>query len=517
MSGRQIIVIGAGMGGLAAAIDLAAAGVQVTILEKAATPGGKMREIAAGPFTVDSGPTVFTMRWVFDALFENAGASLSDELALTRADILARHAWDGGATLDLHADPAASTDAIGTFAGRDAAEGFKNFTTEAATIFATLKGTYLEASRPTPISLAGRIGLHRPGALLAIKPFSTLWSALGHHFRDPRLRQLFGRYATYCGASPFDAPATLMLIAHVEQEGVWLVGGGMQRLADAMQRLATRHGAEFRFGADVASIDLEHGRASAVTLSSGERLTADAILCNADTAALAAGRFGTGAKKSVSSIKSKDRSLSAVTWSMAARLTGFTPERHNVFFSTDYAAEFAALKAGRLPEDPTIYLCANTRPAHATGASEPLLLLANAPARGDTAPLSSKEIDACLTRSLARLQRCGLTLTPQRETMTATAPQDFARLFPATGGALYGRATHGWMASFQRPGATTSIPGLYLAGGSAHPGAGVPMAAQSGRLAAARLLADLPSIRPSRRAAISGGMSTASATMDAKP
>ena len=128
--------------------------------------------------------------------------------------------------------------------------------------------------------------------MLGISPFDTLWKALSGHFRDPRLRQLFGRYATYSGSSPFDAPATLMLIAHVEQQGVWLVEGGMARLAGALAALAERRGATIRCGTAVKDILVSRGRASGVRLANGEVIEADAVICAADCAALAAGAFG---------------------------------------------------------------------------------------------------------------------------------------------------------------------------------------------------------------------------------
>jgi 1-hydroxycarotenoid 3,4-desaturase len=519
MPGDRVIVIGAGMGGLACALSLATRGLDVTVVEQAPRAGGKLREITVGGQGIDSGPTVFTMRWVFDALFDAAGTSLEAELGLTKADILARHAWDGGARLDLFADQARSADAITAFAGPAEAARFNAFCTEAATIYRTLKDSFLDAPRPGPIALARRIGFHRPAALFAIRPFETLWRALGKHFHDPRLRQLFGRYATYSGSSPFAAPATLMLIAHVEQDGVWLVDGGMQRLAEALQRVAAARGVHFRFGETVRELTIANGRAAGVVLASGERLAADAVVSNADVSAFAAGAFGPAAAHAAPRVKQAARSQSALTWSLVAQTGGFPLLRHNVFFSPDYRAEFDDVFArGRLPAAPTVYLCAQDRAA-ADGSPpagpERLFALVNAPASGDTAPLTQEEIAACATRSFDRMKGCGLTVERLEVSTVTTTPTDFARLFPATGGALYGRASHGWTASFRRPGSASAIPGLYLTGGSAHPGAGVPMAALSGNLAAQRLLGDRASMRPSRRAAISGGISTPSAMTDA--
>jgi hypothetical protein len=150
-----------------------------------------------------------------------------------------------------------------------------------------------------------------------------MWRALGDYFRDPRLRQLFGRYATYCGSSPFQAPATLMLVAHVEQEGVWLVEGGMHRLAVALEGLAERRGATFRYGAEAAEILVAGGKVAGVRLASGERLDADAVVLNADVAAVAAGRFGPAAAGAVPKVPRSSRSLSAVTWALHARTEGF--------------------------------------------------------------------------------------------------------------------------------------------------------------------------------------------------
>jgi 1-hydroxycarotenoid 3,4-desaturase len=219
--------------------------------------------------------------------------------------------------------------------------------------------------------------------------------------------------------------------------------------------------------------------------------------------------FGGWASRVAPSIPRRARSLSAITWSMVASTSGFPLSRHNVFFSRDYPAEFDAIfKHDALPAEPTVYVCAQDRGDDGPAASgeERLLVLVNAPANGDRHSYTAMEIERCAQTTFGVLERCGLTVHPQQ--MQVTTPTDFNKLFPATGGALYGRSSHGWTASFQRPGVQTKIPGLYLAGGSAHPGPGVPMAALSGRAAAACLLADLTSRAPSRTTAMRGGMST---------
>jgi 1-hydroxycarotenoid 3,4-desaturase len=494
MADPRVIVIGAGMGGLAAAADLARRGARVTVVERASAPGGKMRRVAVGDVGIDGGPTVFTMKWIFDGLFGDAGQRLEDHLTLHKAEILARHAWRRGGRLDLFADIVRSAEAIGDFAGAREAAGYRAFCARAQGIYRTLVGTFIAAERPSQFDLMRRVGFSNIDALVRTTPFATLWHALGEHFADPRLRQLFARYATYTGCSPFLAPATLMLIAHVEQDGVWLVQGGMNAVAQAVRGLAERQGAVFRFEAPVRRILLTRGRAAGVELADGERIEADAVVFNGAPDALASGLLGDALRPAAPPVPREARTLSAVTWCLHAPTEGFELEHHNVFFAEDYAAEFDAIFRRRtIVAAPTVYLCAQDRGGAerpAPGARERMLLLVNAPPDGDRTPMEAAAVEAVATNALGLLRDCGLELRREEGEAVVTTPSGFDALFPATGGALYGRVGHGFNGSFARPGARSAIPGLYLAGGGVHPGPGVPMATMSGRLAAARLLED---------------------------
>lgn len=494
---QRIVIIGAGIAGLVAALQLSARGLGVTVLEKAAAPGGKMREVEVGGARIDAGPTVFTMKWVFDELFADLGLNFDAHVRCAPVDVLARHAWSERERLDLFIDIDRSTDAIGRFAGLAEARGYREFCARARATYQTLEGPFIRSEQPTPVSLALGAGIKGLGDLWRISPFTTLWRALGDHFKDPRLRQLFGRYATYCGSSPFESPATLMLVAHVEQTGVWLIEGGMHRLAAVLAERAAVNGAAIRYDAVVDRIVTNIGRVAGVTLASGEHIEVDAVIANADVSAIAMGRFGRDVASAVSATPRAARSLSAVTWSLRATCEGFPLVRHSVFFSRDYQSEFDDIfKRRRLPATPTVYVCAQDRSDAAAiteSGPERLLILVNAPPDGDTRTFPLAEIEQCADQAFSLMQRCGLNISRRQEMTVTTTPADFERLFPATGGALYGQASHGWTASFTRATARSRIPGLYLAGGSTHPGPGVPMAALSGRLAAKALIADLAS------------------------
>ncbi|MEM6530991.1 MAG: 1-hydroxycarotenoid 3,4-desaturase CrtD [Myxococcota bacterium] len=489
MSGKRVIVIGAGMGGLAAAVDLARTGHDVTVFESATTPGGKLRELLVGGQPVESGPTVLTMRWVFDELFADSGANLSERVELVPLELLARHAWSEAERLDLYADPERSADAIGEFSGAKAAKGYWAYRNRVREIYETLEETFLRSPLPTPIGLVRRSG--GLSSLLKISPFETMWREIGRYFDDPRLQQLFGRYATYTGSSPFEAPATLMLVSHVEMAGVWTVRNGMGRLAEAMANLAEENGAAFHYESDVEELVVRRGRVCAVKLASGECVKADSVVINGDPAAVSAGLFGDEVRHAVPPVPRSGRSLSALTMSMRATARGFPLANHSVFFGQDYEKEFRELfEQRRLPSDPTVYVhCQDRKDSRSIDGPERILAILNAPADGDQRTFDPATVGTAIERAHGVLARAGLALDVHD--CQITTPMDLNQRFPGTGGAVYGIATHGSRTTFKRPPSRTKVNGLYLAGGSTHPGAGVPNSTLSGRLAARAVREDM--------------------------
>ncbi|MCS6899959.1 MAG: phytoene desaturase family protein [Myxococcales bacterium] len=509
-----VLVIGAGVGGLALAARLAHRGLPVQVLEKEPQVGGKMRVIPVAPgVSVDGGPTVLTMRWVFDELFRELGDELDRHVTLAPLDVLARHSWPDGVVFDLFRDRDRSAQAISEVFGAREGEAYRRFSRYCEGILATVREPFLRRPLPRLADMMSLEALRQARALAGIDATRTMWDAVRSFFREPRLQMLFGRYATYVGSSPLEAPATLNVIAAVEQAGAWVVRGGMKELAKALRELAERQGAEIRTGVQVTRIMTEQGRACGVKLCSGEELRASAVVTNGDVAHLRTLLGPLGSKAPRPGV----RSLSAFVMTGLYEVTGFPLDHHNVFFSRDYPQEFSDLfEQRRMPSEPTLYVCAQDRGPYGgvPAGPERLLILSNAPAIGDEpGAFPEHEVTAWESKILELLSKQGLRLTPRGH--VTTTPTGFEQLFPATGGALYGPASHGMLSAFARPSCRTSIPGLYAVGGSAHPGAGVPMVALSARIAEQRLLSDLGATLSYRTGATPGGTSTASATVGA--
>jgi 1-hydroxycarotenoid 3,4-desaturase len=511
---KHVVVIGAGIGGLSAALRLANRGLSVEVVEMAGGPGGKMRTRSSVAGPVDIGPTVMTMRHVFDELFAEAGTRLEDHVTLHADTILARHWWPDGSSLDLHADPELSATAIRDFAGPKAESAFRRFSDKARRLFEAFDGPVMQEPVPKLGALTAHV-MRTPALIPAMAPGLTLAQKLRMQFSDPRLQQLFGRYATYVGGSPYLSPAILGLIWHSEARGVWAIEGGMHRLAEALHGLAAAQGVSFRFNARADRIEIQDGRCAAVHLADGTRLRADTVLFNGDPKALHDGLLGSGPRTAVPKRAVTERSLSAFVWGFAAEPVGVDLVHHNVFFCADPKVEFGDIAKGRMPRDATLYVCAQDRggAARPEGPERFEIIMNGPPGHKAT----DEERRTCRTRTFASLEKMGLRFSPVPDDRHLTTPADFDRDFPASDGSLYGRSPHGMMATFHRPGARTTIPGLYLCGGGTHPGAGIPMACLSGKHAAAAIMSDLASTSTSPRTATRGGMSTASPKMANAP
>jgi 1-hydroxycarotenoid 3,4-desaturase len=497
------LVIGAGMGGLAAALRLLAAGQRVCVLECHDHPGGKMRVTPSVAGPVDAGPTVLTLRAVLDDLLETTGTSPEAlGLRLVPLRVLARHFWPDGTRLDLVPDMAETRNNVRAAFGPEAAREFETFAQQTRRLFAAFEAPIMQAARPS-LARAGVAALRAPDLWPWLLPGRSLADMLRARLSDRRLQQLFGRYATYVGGNPLQAPPLLALIWQAEARGVWAIEGGMARLAAALADRIVALGGEIRYGARVACISGRNGAVRGVTLDSGEALVARHVVFNGDPRALSSLLDRPAAPRRK---QTDPRSLSAHVWTLAATASGVLCDElayHSVFFADDAAQEFGPLTRGDVPLDPTIYVCAQDRLRHRPAGPERLQFILNAPA-------TALKALPCPTDPFRRLAQFGLTLVPSPDPVLTTPP-DFAGLFPMSQGALYGLSPDHALATFRRPRVRSLLNGLYLAGGGVHPGAGVPMALLSGKHAAQAVMDDLTSDAMSPRTAMRGGTSTGSA------
>lgn len=471
------VVIGAGLGGLAAAIDLASRGLAVTVVEAAATVGGKAGTATVDGVTFDTGPSVLTLPAVFDDLLGLAGIRLADHVELTRPDPAFRYLWPDGTALDVAFDPEHTLANVATALGADAEADLAGFLAYAKRIWDVAAPRFVLGPAPTWRTVLSLSALRD---LAAIDPLHTMESAITARIRSPHLRMVLARYATYNGSDPRHAPATLHCIAHVELGlGGYGVKGGISALVEALMAAATRLGVDVRTNSPARRVVVEGGVVHGVELD-GEVVPAHVVVANADVGAVFGGLIAT--KRTLPA-----RSTSG--WTAVVRARRIGRAAHTVVFPGDYDAEFADLfDRNAPPVDPTAYLCAQEVAHGRTGwdDAEPVFVMANAPAAPGLPP---SRWDALGDAVLARCRAVGLLA--DEPVVWQRTPADLANRFPGSDGALYGGASNDAFAAFRRPAnRVAGVRGLYLASGSAHPGGGMPLCALSGRAAAAAAAED---------------------------
>jgi phytoene desaturase len=492
MGERHAVIIGGGIGGLSAAIRLSAGGWRVTLLEQNGALGGKMGEIRADGFRWDTGPSVITMRHVFEDLFAAAGRRMDDYLSLLPVDPLTRYVYPDGTTLDIRRDLAETIAQIERIADdpRDA-EGYLAFLAYAARIHRITGDKFIYQDPPTLWQLARTPLRDMP----AVDPLRTMDAAARSFVRSPKLRQLLGRFATYVGASPYLAPATLNVIAHVELTGgVWYPRGGIYAIAGAYERLAGELGAELRCGETVTRIRVEGGRAVGVETAKGERIDADAVIANVDVATVYEKLLPESVGgKLARRLAAVETSCSGFIILLGVAKTFPDLAHHTLFFSSDYQREFDDIfRRGIPPDEPTIYaaITSKTDPDHAPPGCENWFILVNAPPLSDAFDWA-RESEHYRNRVLDVLEQRGVMLRDAIRAERRLTPVDLERLSGARRGALYGTSSNDRFNALRRPhNRARDVRGLYFAGGTTHPGGGVPMVTLSGAAAARMVMQD---------------------------
>ena len=491
---RRVAVIGGGLGGLAAAAVASARGHQVTLYEKNDWLGGKAAVLEEGGFRFDMGPTILTVPAVLDRIFAEGGKRTSDYLDLRRLDPQWRCFFDGGDRIDLMADDDAMAAEMDRFApGKGVGEGYRRFLAISKQLYEVSDRFFFwKAVEDLFDTIDVRANMN-PSTLrdvLSLRMHATVASTIRGKVKDARLAQMLDHFVQYVGSSPYGAPAVLCAIAHMQTaQGVWYPMGGTRAVADALVRFAAERGATFRAAEDVLGIATESGRAVGVRTSRGVE-PYDSVVSNMDSVRtyreLVGGQAGAAYAR-----RKFEPACSGVVLYLGLKRRYDHLQHHNFVFSRDPKEEFDAIyKRGEPAPDPTAYVCAPscTEPGVAPEGGEALYVLVHTPylrphhdwRSGDLYPRYRQTILDKL-KSAAGLADIEERIVVERH----LTPHDIHERYRVLNGAIYGLASHGRMMGAFKPGnRSREVRDLYLAGGAAHPGPGMPMVMMSGWIAA---------------------------------
>jgi diapolycopene oxygenase len=500
---NRIGVIGAGLGGLAAAATLAARGHRVTLFERNPWLGGKAAVLAEEGFRFDMGPTILTLPSVLGRIFAEAGRDLKRELDLVPLDPQWRCFYEDGSTLDLLADPRKMEAALDAFApGSGAAGGYRRFLGVAERLHQISDRFFFWRSvgsvRDT-FNAGKTFQASVLGDLLALRFGRSVAGTVRRHVPEPRVAQMLDHFTQYVGSAPDASPAVLCGIAHMQtQEGIWYPRGGIRAVPEALRRLAIELGVEIREETPVRRILTEGGAVTGIETEAGERVPLAAVVSNCDSVRthreLLAGQ---PAARRFERRRRYEPACSGVVLYLGLDRAYPHLLHHNFVFSHDPEEEFAAIyRRGEPAADPTCYVCApaRTEPGVAPAGGEALYVLVHTPYLRPHHDWR-RMFPAYRRTILDKLARtAGLEDLERRIVFEAAlTPQDIHDRYHVLDGAIYGLASHGRMlGAFKPANRSRDARGLYLAGGAAHPGPGMPMVLMSGWIAADALDHDRP-------------------------
>jgi phytoene desaturase len=492
---EKVAVIGGGLGGLSGAIRLARLGFDVQLFEKNAIPGGKMHELSAGNFRFDTGPSLLTMPFVVDELFEYAGYRRSDFLHLEPIEPMCRYFFPDGAVFDASSDENRMIDSIAQLSPVDV-DAYRSFMKYSKRIYNRTADIFLFSAVHELRKVLRWRYLPTLLNLYQIDPFRTVHEGVTKFFKNDKLVQIFDRYATYNGSDPFQAPATLNTIPYVEYGlGGFYIKGGMYRLVRVLTKIAVDLGVRIHLSSTVDRIVQRNGRVESVEVD-GDEVTADYILCNSDVV-VSFDELIDGYSAHKKRLARLEPSLSGLVFFWAVNKTHSELAHHNNFFSADYRAEFGHIfTEHRAPDDPTVYIAITSKkdPEHAPDGCENWFVLLNMPY---LTGLQNWDTEKKRMRKTVfdKLKKIGFDIENSIDMEKIYTPEDFNSLFRSNKGSIYGISSNSRDTAFRRPpNRSRQIKGLYFAGGSSHPGGGVPLCLLSGKIAS-ELIADAEGIR----------------------
>jgi phytoene desaturase len=481
----RVVVVGAGLGGLSAALRLAGAGREVTVLEREPVPGGRAGRLELDGYGFDTGPTVLTMPELIADALDAVGERLEDWLELDPVDPLYRAYYPDGSTLDVHSGMEAMAAEVERVCGPAEAAGYRRFVGYVSAMYKAEMRTFIDRNIDSPLGLLGPDLLR----LLALRGFGRLAPAVGRYLKDPRTQRVFSFQAMYAGLSPYDALAIYAVIAYMDSvAGVFFPRGGMHAVPRAMAGAAEKHGVRFRYGTEAARVEVSGGRARAVVTTDGERIEADVVVLNPDLPV--AYRDLLPPDSVPRRVKSLRYSPSCVLLHIGSSARYSKIAHHNIHFGRAWRRTFdEIIRDGQLMSDPSLLVTnpTHTDPSLAPAGKQSYYVLAPTPnltAGIDWASTGPRYRD----EMVATLEARGYTgFGAGIEVERLVTPADWAASGLAAGAPFAAAHTVGQTGPFRPPTLPRGLDNVVFTGSGTQPGVGVPMVLLSGRLAAERV------------------------------
>ncbi|MDT5044088.1 MAG: phytoene desaturase [Actinoplanes sp.] len=472
----RVVVVGAGLGGLACALHLAAAGRQVTVIEREAVPGGRAGRLSVDGYDFDTGPTVLTMPELIEEPLAAVGENLSDWLELSPLDPAYRAYYPDGSTLDVKTDTVAMAAEISRLCGPREADGYLRFVDFARDLWRLERTHFIDKNLDSPVDLLN-LNLLK---LLGMGGFRRLQPKINQFFRDPRTQRIFSFQAMYAGLAPQDALAIYAVIAYLDSvAGVFYPKGGMHAVPVALAGAGAKHGVEFRYDTTVASVSVAHGRADGVILSDGSRVSADVVVLNPDLPIAYRDLLGSPKRRRLR------YSPSCVVLHIGSSASYSKIAHHNIHFGASWRGTFdEIIRQGLLMSDPSLLV---TNPPSDKGqtyyvlAPTPNLDRAPHDWRGGLGDRYADEIMGVLE------QRGYLGFRDGVQVRQVITPTDWAEQGMAAGTPFAAAHTFGQTGPFRPHNLHPRLPNVVFTGSGTQPGVGVPMVLISGKLAAQRV------------------------------
>lgn len=491
MHARKAIIIGSGVAGMAAAIRLVIQGFEVHVYEANPYPGGKLSAFEQQGYKFDAGPSLFTQPDNVAALFALANEPIAEYLNYEPVDVACKYFYENGTIINGFSDKQELADELSRQVGENKQAVLK-YLADGKKLYEDIGEVFLGHS------LHKRKTWFHPRIVTAVKRlkfpylFSTLHQYNKKRFTSAEAVQLFNRYATYNGSSPYKAPAMLSVIPQLEyNDGVYYPRGGMISITNALYKLAIKKGVAFHFSSPVQRIIQQSGKAAGVVVGN-KNFFAPVVISNADVYFTYRNLLGMPSK--AKQILKQERSSSALIFYWGINKQFSELGLHNIFFSGDYAAEFDCLfNKKSLYNDPTVYLNITSKmePAQAPPGKENWFIMINVPANyGQDWALLKQQARALIIGKLNRLLKTDVeALIEMEETMDPIAIEGRTGSYM---GSLYGTSSNAKTAAFLRPANfTNQVRGLYFCGGSVHPGGGIPLCLKSAKITTDIIVQDM--------------------------